>query len=132
MRRVAVSYLLIASLQTWLPYPASAQQTSVLTYHGDPARSGHFIVPGLSWERARSIHLDEKFQARFAGHVYAQPLYWRPAGSAPGMLVVATEDNTVHALNAATGEEIWRRSLGRPVPRSSLGCGNINPLGITG
>jgi hypothetical protein len=48
------------------------------------------------------------------------------------MLLVATEDDTVHALDGATGHEIWRRSLGQPVQRSSLRCGNINPLGITG
>ncbi|MGB7944825.1 MAG: hypothetical protein WCF42_16065, partial [Terriglobales bacterium] len=35
-------------------------------------------------------------------------------------------------LDAITGAQIWTRSLGRPVPRSSLRCGNINPLGITG
>jgi outer membrane protein assembly factor BamB len=78
------------------------------------------------------MHLDQSFHARFSGHVYAQPLYWRPAGSGAGMLLVATEDNTIHALDAKSGQEIWRRGVGTPVPRSSLGCGNINPLGITG
>jgi hypothetical protein len=28
--------------------------------------------------------------------------------------------------------EIWTRSLGKPVRRSALACGNIDPLGITG
>jgi hypothetical protein len=35
-------------------------------------------------------------------------------------------------LDAVTGAQIWSRSLGNPVPRSALGCGNISPLGITG
>jgi hypothetical protein len=48
------------------------------------------------------------------------------------MLLVATENAAVYALDAATGHEIWQRSLGQPVNRSSLRCGNINPLGITG
>jgi hypothetical protein len=48
------------------------------------------------------------------------------------MLLIATEDNKVQALDAATGELIWMRSLGRPVARSALRCGNINPLGVTG
>src|SRR5262249_57334610 len=95
-------------------------------------RSGHFAAPGLTWQRARSLPVDQNFHARFSGHVYAQPLYWRAAGSQPGMLLVATEDNTVHAIDAASGAEIWRRPLGKPVARSSLGCGNIDPLGITG
>src|ERR1019366_7338838 len=41
-------------------------------------------------------------------------------------------DNVVHAIDAGTGAEVWKRSLGRPVARSSLPCGNIDPLGVTG
>jgi outer membrane protein assembly factor BamB len=48
------------------------------------------------------------------------------------MLLVASEDDIVQAFDATTGKELWRRSLGRPVPASSLPCGNINPVGITG
>jgi outer membrane protein assembly factor BamB len=77
------------------------------------------------------MHLDATFQGRVSGHVYAQPLYWERHGSNSGMLLVATEDATVHALDAMTGQEVWQRVAGRPVPRSSLPCGNINPVGIT-
>jgi hypothetical protein len=45
-------------------------QDNVLAYHGGADRSGNFTVPGLTWERARSLHLDEAFQARIVGHVY--------------------------------------------------------------
>ena len=45
---------------------------------------------------------------------------------------MATEGNTVYALDAGTGGEVWKRSLGKPAPLSSLPCGNIDPLGITG
>jgi hypothetical protein len=48
------------------------------------------------------------------------------------MLLVASEDNIVYALDATTAHEVWRRLLGKPVARSSLRCGNIDPLGITG
>ena len=112
--------------------PQAPRQDNVLAYHGGADRSGNFRVPGLTWDRARSLHLDEAFQARIAGNVYAQPLFWRPPGSNSGRLLVATEDNNVYALNAITGSQIWARSLGRPVPRSALRCGNIDPLGITG
>jgi outer membrane protein assembly factor BamB len=116
-----------------LAQPAQApSQDNVLTYHGTPNRSGHYEVPGLTWGRAKSVHLDEAFQAHITGNVYAQPLYWRSQGSSSGRLLVATEDNNVYALDAITGAQIWRRSLGRPVPRSALRCGNINPLGVTG
>src|SRR6266436_3324717 len=111
--------------------PDSAQD-NVLTFHGSPDRKGNFIVPGLTWQSAKSLHMDEKFHARVAGNVYAQPLHWRAAGSSSGMLLVATEGNNVHALDATTGNAIWTRSLGKPVARSALRCGNISPLGITG
>ena len=105
---------------------------SVPTYHANAERSGNFIVPALTWERARNIHLDSSFHPRIAGHLYAQPLYWRPPGAAAGQLLVATEDDNVYAIDAGSGREIWVRSLGRPVPLSALPCGNIDPLGITG
>jgi outer membrane protein assembly factor BamB len=105
---------------------------SVLSYHGHPDRSGNFVVPALTWDRARSLRFDEGFRSHVSGHVYAQPLYWRAPGSRSAMLLLATEDNVVHAIDAGTGNEIWKQSLGRPVARSSLPCGNIDPLGVTG
>src|SRR6516162_9705688 len=110
----------------------AANGQSVLTYHGNASRSGNFIVPALTWERARTIHLDPSFHPRIAGHLYAQPLYWRPRGATTGQLLVATEDDNVYAIDAGSGREIWVRSLGRPVPLSTLPCSNIDPLGITG
>ena len=65
-----------------------AHGQSVLTYHGSPDRSGNFVVPALTWERARSVHLDPSFHPRISGHLFAQPLYWRPPGSAFGQLLV--------------------------------------------
>jgi outer membrane protein assembly factor BamB len=117
---------------TAIPSPAVAQDQSVTTYHADAGRSGYYVVPDLTWDRARALHRDPRFHAAVSGHVYAQPLYWRPSPSAPGLLIVATEDNDVYALNAETGVEVWKRSLGTPVLRLALPCGNIDPLGITG
>jgi outer membrane protein assembly factor BamB len=59
------------------------------------------------------------------GAVYAQPLI---VGSA---VIIATENDTVYALNAATGAVRWSRHLASPVP-SGLPCGNVDPSGITG
>ncbi len=111
---------------------ALAQQQAVLTYHGDAGRSGNFVVPALTFDKARGLHLDSAFAARVDGHLYTQPLYWRAPGASTAMLLTASENDVVQAFDAATGKELWRRSVGRPVPRSSLPCGNINPLGITG
>lgn len=125
--------LLAAGLAIALPTDQTlAQQQPVLTYHGDAGRSGNFIVPGLTYDKARTLHLDPAFAARVTGHLYGQPLYWRSQGANDAMLLTASENNVVQAFDAATGKELWRRSVGRPVPRSALPCGNINPLGITG
>ena len=59
------------------------------------------------------------------GAVYAQPLV---VGSE---VIVATENDSVYALNASTGAVLWMRHLASPVP-SGLPCGNILPSGITG
>ncbi|HVA12911.1 MAG TPA: PQQ-binding-like beta-propeller repeat protein [Stellaceae bacterium] len=115
------------------PARAAGPTDEVLSYHADAARKGDFIVPGLTWGRARDLHADSGFRAAVAGPIYAQPLFWRSSGTAAaGQLLVATEDDTVYALDAATGRTVWRQSLGTPVPRAALPCGNINPLGITG
>lgn len=110
----------------------AADDRSILTYHGAPNRSGNFVVPALTVERARGTHLDGGFQAKLSGHLYAQPLYWRETAISAGIILAATENNEVQALDAASGRQLWSRSLGPPVSRADLGCGNINPLGVTG
>jgi hypothetical protein len=134
-KRRAIARRLIAGLGavlTMLAIAGSCLAQSVLTYHGSADRSGNFIVPELTWLRAASVHLDPGFHPRFAGRLYAQPLYWQPPGSPSGLLIVATEDDTVLAIDARSGNTLWTRSLGRPVALSSQPCGNIDPLGITG
>jgi hypothetical protein len=131
MKTLALFAVALA-LATWFR-PAAAQQRSVLTYHGDPARSGNYVVAALTWRAAGSVQLDRTFDAQVDGHLYAQPLYWRdPNNSQNAMVLTASESNVVQAFDAESGKQVWRKSVGRPVPRSALPCGNINPLGITG
>ena len=37
---------------------AEPGRQSILSYHADPGRSGNFIIPSLTWERAISLHLE--------------------------------------------------------------------------
>ncbi|HLI10363.1 MAG TPA: hypothetical protein VKY65_02080 [Alphaproteobacteria bacterium] len=125
----------IASLLALSPQALAASNESpageVPQHHRDLAHSGLYVTPELTWETARHLHRDPRFQARLDGPVYAQPLYWSPADGKP-VLIVATEQNLVYGLDPDTGNVIWKKSLGPPVPSSALPCGNIDPLGITG
>ncbi len=109
-----------------------ARAQSVLNYHGAPNRNGTYVVPGLTWEKAHGIHIDANFDGHIDGHIYAQPLFWQSPKTHRQLLLVASENNTVYALDAHSGQVVWRKSLGHPVSGSALPCGNISPLGITG
>ncbi len=90
------------------------------TYHRNAARTG--TAPArpaagrlsIAWTR----HLD--------GAVYGQPLV------IGDLVIAATEGDTVYGLSRSSGKILWQAHLGTPVPLSSLPCGDVNPLGITG
>ncbi|MGH7084879.1 MAG: hypothetical protein ACREFN_07790, partial [Acetobacteraceae bacterium] len=104
---------------------------AAVQYHADAVRSGRYVVPGLTPATVSAMRPAPVLRARVTGPVYAAPLYARTAGSS-AMLILATEQNAVEALDPANGKTIWRTALGPPVPRSGLPCGDIEPLGITG
>jgi outer membrane protein assembly factor BamB len=91
------------------------------TYHANLARTGvDTTSPAVA-----GFH--RTWSRQFDGQVYAEPL---AVGS---RVYVATENNTVYALNARNGHVAWKRHLGTPVQGSTLPCGNIEPVtGITG
>jgi outer membrane protein assembly factor BamB len=93
----------------WPGYGRTAARTGVAA--GVAAASGGLRI---SWQ----AHLD--------GAVYGQPLL------VGNRVIVATEGDSIYALDPATGQVSWRTHLGTPVPLSELPCGNIDPLGITG
>jgi outer membrane protein assembly factor BamB len=64
--------------------------------------------------------------ASLDGQVFAEPLV------IDTRVFVATEADSVYALDVQSGRQLWRTHLGDPVPRSRLPCGDIDPLGITG
>src|SRR5689334_6168303 len=92
------------------------------TYDHDPARTG--VAPdGPS--SAASVRR-QWATAPLDGDVYAQPLV------VGNRVVVATENDTVYSLDAATGAVVWSAHVGEPVAASSLPCGDVDPVGITG
>ena len=97
----------------------SGQDADWPTYDRTADRSG-VSVSSPAAGRVRS-----SWTVSVDGPVYAQPLI---IGSE---VIIATENNTVYALNESTGAVRWSRHLASPVP-SGLPCGDIDPSGITG
>ena len=110
-----------------------ATGASVVQHHKTAARDGVFVDAAFTKTAAPGVHADPGFSATISGHVYAQPLFVEAAIDGKDVLVVATENNIVTALDAATGATIWQTpALAAPVRLANLPCGNIDPLGITG
>ncbi len=113
------------------PPPYRPDSQALTTYHYDNSRTGadagdpSFRKLGFDWTDIGN---------RIDGAVYAEPLVFG------GRIYVVTESDVVEALDAETGDVLWRLTVGTPVQpavvRSAPGigshCGDIFPLGITG
>jgi hypothetical protein len=113
---------------------------AVLTHHYDNMRTGwnngeykltQQTVNSQSFGPLQTVPLDDQ--------VDAQPLIvpneTTTRGVAPGkhdVVYVATENDTVYAIDASSGQILFDQSLGEPVPEP-LGCNNNGPnVGING
>lgn len=112
-------------------------QTSITTHHYDNYRTGwnqteKVLTPANAWSPnfglQHTISLDDQ--------VDAQPLLMPgvsvTAGNYPGkhdVVYVATENNSVYAIDAESGAVLFTANLGRPVPRTALPgqCGLNGP-----
>ena len=115
-----------------------ADGLNVSTYHNDRLRTGWneretvltpSTVASASFQKLATVTLDEQ--------VDAEPLYVaRQPITGMGVhdtVYVATENNTVYAIDAITGSILLSHNLGAPVPLAAIpgGCpNNINSVGI--
>jgi len=97
-------------------HPAAAWPT----YGRDFARTG--VATGVAPAGSPRV----SWRADLDGAVYGQPLL---VGT---LVIAATENDSIYALDASTGKVVWRTHVGTPVPLADLPCGDIDPLGITG
>jgi outer membrane protein assembly factor BamB len=102
--------------------PSAAAPQGWPTYFHDNGRSGLAADGPASAAAVKQ----QWTSAALDGDVYAQPLI------VGGRVITATENDTVYALDAATGAVVWKTHLADPVAASSLPCGNVDPVGITG
>ena len=120
------------------PPPPPPGPALVTTYHYDTLRTG--------WNNQETMLTASSFPSTFGilktvqldDQVDVQPLVVPGSQVANGSLTtddvvyVATENNTVYAIDASTGAILLSRNLGSPVP-TPLGCLNNGPnVGITG
>ncbi len=120
--------------------PARHRKVAVITYHYNNLRTG--------WDDKESLLTDESVTGGSFGllhtvtlddQVDTQPLIvpdeTTTRGVSPGkhdVVYVATENDTVYAVDASSGTVLFQQSLGSPVP-TPLGCNNNGPnVGIDG
>ena len=123
---VAVISIIASTVSFATPGGATATSASAAVawtvYHGNPQGTGLALSVTKVRTSARawtSPTLD--------GELYGEPLV------SNGRVYVATEDDTVYSLSAATGKVVWSTHVATPVPASKLPCGDIGPtVGITG
>ena len=116
-----------------------AAQTNVLTYHNDVERTGQNLTETtLTLSNVNSTTFGKLFQATLDGVVDAQPLYVAgvsiPNQGTHNVLIVATENDSLYALDADTGAQLWKVALlgsGETASDPRL-CNQVVPeIGIT-
>jgi hypothetical protein len=122
---------------------ASAQSVNVTTYHYDNSRTGQNLQESiLNLGNVNSSQFGKLYSTPVDGYVYAQPLYvanvQNIANGTHNVLYVATEHDSLYAMDADSGTILWRVSFIDPsanittVPSSDVSCGDLVPeIGIT-
>jgi hypothetical protein len=118
-------------------------QVNVTTYHNDNSRSGlNSQETTLTPANVNSSQFGKLFTTTLDGYVYAQPLYVSNIainGGPHNVLYVATEHDSLYAIDADSGTIYWQQSFINPsagVTTASSGdvsCGDLVPeIGISG
>ncbi len=124
--------------------PQAFAQVNVLTNKMDNSRTGQNISETLlTTANVNSTQFGKLFAFNVDGYVQAQPLYMSALtinGVPRNVVFVATQHDSVYAIDADTGIQLWQTSFINPaagvttVPAQAEGCNNITglaELGIT-
>lgn len=120
----------------------STAQVNVTTYHYDNFRRGQNTAEtALTLSNVNSSQFGKLFSVPVDGYVYAQPLYLANvtiSGAVHNVLYIATEHDSVYAIDADNGTVLWQQSFINPAAgittasSSDFGCNDLVPeIGIT-
>jgi polyvinyl alcohol dehydrogenase (cytochrome) len=119
--KIAIALSLVVAFAASFGQSAQAEPAWT-TYHRDGQRSGDDpdavqpVAPVLAWQ---TVDL--------GAPIWSQPLVLGERA------YVATVGDEVYALDALTGQVVWAKSVGTPVPASGLPCGDVTPtVGVVG
>jgi len=143
LRRVVGGFLLAAlpgcrAATIGGPDGGSGGGSAVTTFAVHPSRDAVSVDPAFTVARLSALAADgglkpdPSFAPALQGRVYASPLFLEAGVGGNDAVFIATEANHVYAIDASSGAILWDTLLGPPVPLSQLGCGNIDPMGVTG
>lgn len=138
-QRASSLFRALLTLLCVLSAVAGAAAQNVLTWHNDNARTGQNLKEKiLTLQNVNPKTFGKLFVIHVDGKVDAEPLYVKgievPRYGLRNVLFVATEHDSVYALDAETGKEFWHVRLLKPgeTPSDNRNCSQVVPeIGIT-
>ena len=132
-----VSHRIIAAVASLLLTSTLAHsQTSVTTYHYDVLRTGWNQTETVLTPQNVATSLVQQFTVQLDGRVDAQPLVvpgvkvqGDPNAGTHDVVYVATQNDTVYAIDPTRGTVLKTNHLGTPVD-TPTGCGDTPAVGI--
>ena len=122
----AFAIAILAVFSSAVCFPKASAQVSVLTNKNDISRDGlNSSEVLLSSANVNSNQFGKLFTFNVDGYVLGQPLYMYGLtinGATHNTVFVTTMHNSVYAIDADTGVQLWTTNLGASVPESVEGC----------
>jgi hypothetical protein len=114
--------------------PCLRAQTNVVTYHNDNARTGQNTTETLlTPANVNSSQFGKLYSANMDGFVYAQPLVvtnvTNIAGGTHDVAYVATENDTLYAIDANNASILWQKSFINPPAVTTIPSTDISTQG---
>ena len=98
---------------TTTPDTPATSSSDWTTYHANNLRTGYIS------DTPDPHNLSKIWSTRLDGSVYAEPLI------VGNRVIVATEGDSLYALNPNSGSILWHTNVGTPMPLSALPCARL-------